>query len=1310
MFQISEKYWYLPLWLMLLGVVAFGQVAQSPQTFCNPLNLNYMFFDDALDGREAADPVIVLFKDDYYLFASHSGGYWTSPDLRNWEFIIPTGLNIANYAPAVVVMRDSLFFITSEGVQQVYKTGDPKSGKWISKPIAKGYQDPALFLDDDGRLYMYHGLSQENPIIYGVELDPNTFREIGSQVVLFAGAGLYATHGWERRGNGVVFESDMRPWIEGSWMNKKNGKYYLKYSAPGTEWKTYSDGVYVADSPLGPFQYAPYSPVDFKPTGFVSGGGHGATFKDKDGNYWHVGTLTISVKHIFERRLALFPVGIDADGQIHTNTAFGDYPQYYPGVKANPVDENFAGMLLLSHKKFVQASSSLAGYGVEKAVDEDIRTYWSALTADANEWLMIDLGKECTVEAIQVNFAEHKTDPSIVRGRNNVLYHQYILEKSLDGINWDVLVDKSQNLQDLPHDYLELAQASQARYIKLTNAALAPGMGLFAIQDLRVFGNSEQAVFTPATNVTVERDAADGRDAVIRWTPVANADGYIVRYGIAPTKLYNNYIVYDVDSVFIRSLNHGVDYYFSVEAFDSGTEYYRPVGEIHSSQSGNWNDVNSWARYDGTTWVHPAPNVPVLSDGAITILDGHTITVTAADSADQLTVAAGGNLVINKGVTQHIKNGVGTDLVVEGNVKNHGTITSEEGATLSFVGSGIYAHEQDGGTIPTAIWRDSSFCVIDSVKTVAPVNANQNFFNIRWNCPDQTDNLNLRWNDVTIGGNLIIENTGSGRWQLCAPLAGESATVNLKGNIIQSGGQFSSNGTGNAGTTIIINQLGDIKVTGGNFSVSRGSQGGTGTTAWNIEGSVSLANATTQNSNAAGAKFVFTGNGNVQTLAFSSVTFGSGGFPVEVDDGAILNLGLNILEGAGGFNLKAGATMQTAHVSGIDGSIACTGTKTYSKAASYGFNGTAAQVTGNSMPDTVNGLIIANKAGVTLSNSVVVNGTLELSDGALALGGKALKYGSAGSLKYSSSDAQTTSDAEFPAVSGPGNLFVVNKKGVTLHASRTIAGVLDLAGKLKLGTNSLTARSAINNSNTTFVVTSDGGTLKLNIVGSAQTFFPVGASFYSPVWITNSGTDDILGVCATVDEKDAPGGGRVKVKWEISEETEGGGNYTIQFGWMTSSETSNFRSDRMGCAQIFNLQDTTEAGSGDYAYQFEGVPYSVSRGGITRLGPFAVGKFIYVSGITEQSSNLPTAFNLCQNYPNPFNPVTAIDFSLPVESYVQLKVYDLTGREVKSLVERQMPAGRYTTQFDARELSSGIYFYRITAGDFTKSYKMILLK
>ncbi|MBA7579960.1 hypothetical protein ES708_21844 [subsurface metagenome] len=339
---------------------------------------------------------------------------------------------------------------------------------------------------------------------------------------------------------------------------------------------------------------------------------------------------------------------------------------------------------------------------------------------------------------------------------------------------------------------------------------------------------------------------------------------------------------------------------------------------------------------------------------------------------------------------------------------NHGSVTCDSLATISFAKDGIYAHEQDGGAIPTAVWRPNSTCLIDSVKGTVPSNGNQDFYNVLWNCPEQISNLNMKWDGNTIGGNITIQNTGTGSWQMCAPATGTTATVTINGDIIQSGGQFTSNGTSNANTTITINHNGNIDVTGGNFSVSRGSQGGSGTTVWNLTENVSLANNNTQNSNPSGAKFVFTKDEGTQTLAFSEVTFGGGGFPVEVDSGTFLDIGTSILEGNGSFNLKAGATLLTAHVDGLDASVVNTGTKIFDKAASFGFNGSEAQLTGSILPDTVNNLIFDNDAGVTFSNSVVVNGTLEMESGAMSTGDNTLVYSANASLKYSGTSIQTT--------------------------------------------------------------------------------------------------------------------------------------------------------------------------------------------------------------------------------------------------------------------------------------------------------------
>ncbi len=99
----------------------------------------------------------------------------------------------------------------------------------------------------------------------------------------------------------------------------------------------------------------------------------------------------------------------------------------------------------------------------------------------------------------------------------------------------------------------------------------------------------------------------------------------------------------------------------------------------------------------------------------------------------------------------------------------------------------------------------------------------------------------------------------------------------------------------------------------------------------------------------------------------------------------------------------------------------------------------------------------------------------------------------------------------------------------------------------------------------------------------------------------------------------------------------------------------------------------------------------------------------FVSSV-KQISNLPQGFALAQNYPNPFNPTTTINFSVGKASNVKLTVYNLLGQKVATLLDNRMDPGTYAVQFDARNFASGVYFYRLQAGDFTSSKKMLLLK
>jgi len=92
------------------------------------------------------------------------------------------------------------------------------------------------------------------------------------------------------------------------------------------------------------------------------------------------------------------------------------------------------------------------------------------------------------------------------------------------------------------------------------------------------------------------------------------------------------------------------------------------------------------------------------------------------------------------------------------------------------------------------------------------------------------------------------------------------------------------------------------------------------------------------------------------------------------------------------------------------------------------------------------------------------------------------------------------------------------------------------------------------------------------------------------------------------------------------------------------------------------------------------------------------------------SIKLPGEFKLLQNYPNPFNPTTIISYSIPKQSNVKLIIYDALGREVANLVNEEKAAGNYTAEFNAANLSSGIYFYQIRAGEFIQTKKMLLLR
>lgn len=584
--------------------------------YCNPVNTNYryQFNQDPRQGgriqicREAADPSMILFKGRYYIFASMTLGVWVSDDMVNWEnHRLPDTLPLYDYAPDVRVLGDWVYFSASRREENCdfYRTRDVLNGPYEKIKGTFPFWDPNLFVDDDGRVYFYWGCSNITPI-YGVELDPDTMKPLSEPLALVSGDPM--TKGYERPGEDHCLtpasEEEIEagyqgflkmqnipeeyvpeearaqirgmfshmPFIEGAWMEKYEGKYYLQYACTGAEYNVYADGVYVGDSPLGPFVLAENNPFSYKPGGFLPGAGHGSTMEDKAGNLWHAATMRISVNHDFERRVGLWPAGYDKDGELFCNQRYGDWPM---GV-SDGIDDPWRepDWILLSCGKDVTASSYCDGNKPENAVEENVRTWWRAETASRDEWLQVDLGTVYDVHAVQINFADDNIDipcPGEIRPGAQARYideaehaTQWKLEGSVDGKTYFTIMDKSDTKTDFSHDLVLMENGVQMRYLRIANMAVPYGQRP-CISGLRVFGkgNGEK----PAVpQFSVRRISDLDMEVIVEDQP--NTLGYNILFGASPEKLYHSYMVFESGKKRIGALVKGRSYFVRVDAFN----------------------------------------------------------------------------------------------------------------------------------------------------------------------------------------------------------------------------------------------------------------------------------------------------------------------------------------------------------------------------------------------------------------------------------------------------------------------------------------------------------------------------------------------------------------------------------------------------------------------------------------------------------------------------------------------------------------------------------------------------------------------
>ena len=444
------------------------------KSYCNPLSIpecprgddehyNSMAYTEEpqLDYRSISDPSVLYYDNKWYMYPSY-GMCFVSEDFATWKHVRTKPYNM-KYSPSVIPHRGRFLmtshanglyigdsptgpfdfvgnFITASGEEYVSSDGTN------SQPL-----DSALFLDDDGKIYMYW-FEMTNPdekgffttMSVGVELDGDDPRKFLTEPYVIHY--FDANNWWEH--NGSDNQDTKFGWIEGQWMLKHNGRYYMLYSTPGTQYRSYCMAAYYSDEgPLTGFVCQKHNPITEHRHGIVSGAGHGCIQHGPDNTLWAFYTITHCALHCFERRVGMDKVEVDENGELYCTVT--DTPQlaYSDGAVS-------AGRkpLTFLHRHHVKASSYENGRGAIYAFDESTLTWWQPQADDQEPMLYVDMMTEYVCEASRIIW--HDADMDYKKGIVPGPY-QYIIEGRIrcgDG-EWRLILDKSKNDADFNIDY-----------------------------------------------------------------------------------------------------------------------------------------------------------------------------------------------------------------------------------------------------------------------------------------------------------------------------------------------------------------------------------------------------------------------------------------------------------------------------------------------------------------------------------------------------------------------------------------------------------------------------------------------------------------------------------------------------------------------------------------------------------------------------------------------------------------------------------------------------------------------------------------
>ena len=455
------------------AALAQGEPA-APATYCNPLPLpdypigraarevtNGEALDDAggwlrehkEQFRELADPTVIWEAGQWYLYPSVDMAWVSADNGATWQHH-PLNLRDIGYAPTVVKHKGKFLLLASGSA--LYRADSPTGefkeiGRIALPPGMPSQTDPMLFTDDDGRLYYYWGCSRTNGI-WAVELDANQPTKIlgqPQQVVPFDPV----NQPWE-----AIGEWNQNPhigWVEGAWMVKCKGRYYLTFSAAGTENRTYAMGCSTSSAPLGPFTPQKRNPICRNTSGLITGTGHGCIVAGPGDTLWVFYTIRAGAVNAFERRIGMDRAQLDANGELFVPAATS-VPQW-ASVSAMETNSSSPGWLPLNPGMQTLGSSCAPNLPGRFAVDEEIRTWWQPAADDLQPVLTSKFIGPSEVHAVRIIWRDVGLDAKrgILPGP-----FRYRVEICGGGGVWHTLIDRESNSEDLLNDYRECSPAS----------------------------------------------------------------------------------------------------------------------------------------------------------------------------------------------------------------------------------------------------------------------------------------------------------------------------------------------------------------------------------------------------------------------------------------------------------------------------------------------------------------------------------------------------------------------------------------------------------------------------------------------------------------------------------------------------------------------------------------------------------------------------------------------------------------------------------------------------------------------------------